>query len=82
MYRPDISAGTVENLNVYTISTGGADYEIPGTDTAKGRYFCDVRSDDAFEVYALDHALDYALDTSSRAGGSVSLVNTTAVGMD
>ncbi len=69
---PKIKAGTIDRLNVYTVSTvKGADHRIDDDDT--GWYSCDVSSENPFMVYATHF---------STKGDSRSLVSTTAVSME
>ncbi len=69
---PKIKAGTIDRLNVYTVSTvQGADHRIDDDDT--GWYSCDIESENPFMVYAT-HFL--------TKGDSRSLVSTTAVSME
>ncbi len=66
---PKIKAGTIDRLNVYTVSTvKGADHRIDDDDT--GWYSCDVSSENPFMVYATHFSIK---------GDSRSLINTTAV---
>ncbi len=69
---PKIKAGTIDRLNVYTVSTvKGADHRIDDDDT--GWYSCDVESENPFMVYATHF---------STKGDSRSLVSATAVSME
>ncbi len=69
---PKIKAGTIDRLNVYTVSTvQGADHRINKND--KGWYSCDIESENPFMVYATHF---------STKGDSRSLINTTAVSME
>ncbi len=69
---PKIKAGTIDRLNVYTVSTvQGADHRINKND--KGWYSCDIESENPFMVYATHF---------STKGDSRSLVSTTAVSME
>ncbi len=69
---PKIKAGTIDRLNVYTVSTvRGADHRIDDDDT--GWYSCDVESENPFMVYATHF---------STKGDSRSLVSATAVSME
>ncbi len=69
---PKIKAGTIDRLNVYTVSTvQGADHRIDDDDT--GWYSCDIESENPFMVYATHF---------STKGDSRSLVSTTAVSME
>ncbi len=69
---PKIKAGTIDRLNVYTVSTlKGADHRIDDDDT--GWYSCDIESENPFMVYATH---------LSTKGDSRSLVSATAVSME
>ncbi len=69
---PKIKAGTIDRLNVYTVSTvKGADHRIDDDDT--GWYSCDIESENPFMVYATHF---------STKGDSRSLVSVTAVSME
>ncbi len=69
---PKIKAGTIDRLNVYTVSTvQGADHRINKND--KGWYSCAIESENPFMVYATHF---------STKGDSRSLVSTTAVSME
>ncbi len=69
---PKIKAGTIDRLNVYTVSTAkGADHRIDDDNT--GWYSCDIKSENPFMVYATH---------LSTKGDSRSLVSATAVSME
>ena len=73
--RLTIDAGTVNRLNLYTLSQlAGANHLFPKTNDAAGWYSCDVASDNPFIVHTITH--------STRGGGGLSLVNTTPISME